>query len=335
MLRRGWIVVAAVALSTAAAGLVSRSMETVWTSQSVVAVSSLTTGEGAGDGPRIVQPVDPRYADGAARLARTYAAMIPESQVIAERVGDEIGWSAERVRENVQVTAEPETAVLTIAFTAPGATTARRGAAAVTEALLAERTLGDGRATVRTEGLGLVRPADRARRSAGVGDAAIPAGAILGLLLGLMLALAWHRADRRADDPGTAADELGVPVSRLDELSAPAVDALLARLTTSANGNGNGRRRRGEVLLLGTRSTPRSALARSAAALSDGHDVVNGGPVGPQALEHLARRPAAIVLAATPNQPLRVIERSIRDLAKLGAEPGWVILARRGGPLRG
>lgn len=187
-----------------------------------VATTEVLVSSGAG-------PASPANADGATRLARTYAGILADDSTLAGAVAKELDTTADHVRDHVTISNDASTSLLRIDYQAPTKSAAVAGAVAFARAVsgdppaspnLAAGALRVVRLPTASGGGAAPKPSNRK---------VIPVGIIFGLILGLILVLARERADRRIDDPADLADELGVPATALRTLGDDAAGTLLRR----------------------------------------------------------------------------------------------------------
>jgi capsular polysaccharide biosynthesis protein len=187
-----------------------------------VATTEVLVSSGAG-------PASPANADGATRLARTYAGILADDTAVAATVATALGATSDAVRDHVTISNDSSTSLLRIDYRAPTKADAVAGARAFARAVTADPPASPNLATgalkvvrlpTATGGGPAPKPSNRK---------VIPVGVVLGLILGLILVLARERADRRIDDPADLADELGVPATALRSLGDDAAGTLLRR----------------------------------------------------------------------------------------------------------
>ena len=212
--RRGWVVPLVVVAVAAIAFGVNRIRTHQVTAQSVV----LVTSEAGPDGPG--------FATEAAKLALSYATVIPQDQSVVQQIASTIGRSNSYVRDHFSVSNPTDTAILQLRFRDKSSSLAAEGSRAAVQAVAGDHpvTPAIGPGSVQA-----VRLADRPKRPAKGDVVAVIIGGVLGLAFGIVLLLAWERADRRIDDPKDVLAHAGLPATRLESLSPQALGSLLER----------------------------------------------------------------------------------------------------------
>jgi capsular polysaccharide biosynthesis protein len=212
--RRGWVVPLVVVAVAAIAFGVNRIRTHQVTAQSVV----LVTSEAGPDGPG--------FATEAAKLALSYATVIPQDQSVVQQIGSTIGRSSSYVRDHFSVSNPTDTAILQLRFRDKSPSLAAEGSRAAVQAVAGDHPVTP---AIGAGSIQAVRLADRPKRPAKGDVIAVIIGAVLGLAFGIVLLLAWERADRRIDDPKDVLAHAGLPATRLESLSPQAVGSLLER----------------------------------------------------------------------------------------------------------
>lgn len=331
-LRRGWLVLVAVAAVTALAVFVDGQRPGSTITQAVAIVPAGAGTEGPGN------------ATQATELAQSYVEAIPEDGAVIDYIATEIERPAAEVAEGITVVGNPSTSVLRLQYEDSDGDRALAAA----EALLASVT---GRApysqSVSPRSLDTVREPRVLRETAGSSSAAIPIGVILGLLLGLILVVAWERSDPRIDVSDELAEAAGTPATALGDVAPQNIDALLERWRRLP-GNGT---RPVVGLVAGTQRAedlvrPAAAeLARLSAA--NGHllpvgtptrppqtmngelMIMTGGlPGGPSAGEAVAADSAIVVLTVERGARVSELHATLSLLTQFGASPAWALFVR-------
>lgn len=335
-LRRGWIVVVALAAVTAIALAVdgARTGETV--AEAVAVVPAGATG------------ATPGNATQATQLAQTYVEAIPADIAVREHVAERIDRPLAEVEDAITVLGNPDTSVLRLQYRDSSRARALGADAALLDAVAGASPAARG---VTPGSLTALSDPQVVRETGGSQSTAIPVGVILGLLLGLVLLVAWERSDPRIDRPQELAAAAGTPATALDDVAPGNIDALLERWRRLA-GYGSGPHVIG--LLAATSSAERlvapaaTELARisesngqslrlSAAAPppdsgQPGMVLVTGGmPGGPAAGEAVANDAAVVVVAVERGARVAELQRAIDVLDQFGTRPAWALLVKRGG----
>jgi capsular polysaccharide biosynthesis protein len=212
--RRGWLVPLVMIAVAAIAFGVNRVRTHEVTAQSVV----LVTSEAGPDGPG--------FATEAAKLALSYATVVPQDQAVVQQIATSIGRSTNYVRDHFSVANPTDTAILQLRFRDKSPSAAAAGSRAAVVAVAGDHPVTP---AIGAGSIQAVRLADRPKRPAKGDVLAIGIGAALGLAFGIVLLIAWERADRRIDDPKDVLAHAGLPASRLETLTPQAVWSLLER----------------------------------------------------------------------------------------------------------
>lgn len=329
LLRRAWVIAAAVAGVVLGNGLGGGLTSSTARGEAVLVVGSGASARGPGT------------ANEATKLARTYAASIPFDDGVLGAAQVSLGWSRKAVSDALEITNDTDTAVLRIAFEAGDEGAARTGTQAVVNALVGipprAQSVGAG-SLVLTRAPTVQGPSES-------GDGALPVGIVLGLLLGVLLAIALERADRRVDDVEGLAETLGTEASSLDTMTPTAAVALLRRWSAGRSRPTvallagvpkveraipavaerlNALARRGEELRLEERSAAASVSADTALL------VPGGVPGGEGAGERAALATDCVVLVIPQGARRTDVERSVNALRQLtGTSPVWGLLVGR------
>jgi hypothetical protein len=157
---------------------------------------------------RTTGPYQPPYQQ--ERLTRTYARLLPEDPGIAAAAAANAGLSPGFVEDHLAMTAERETNIFYVRFTAGDAETATRGLEGVVEAL---RTGTDGVGTPLKK---TVAPITRPTVNSGMSKKKAGAlGLLIGFAAAVAIALALDRRRPRVDGLEDLAALLPLPVSQL------------------------------------------------------------------------------------------------------------------------
>jgi capsular polysaccharide biosynthesis protein len=362
LLRRGGIVLLAVALVPLAAYFVASGLHRSYTAEALVVVPS-----GAG-------PHGPGNAQEADKLAVTYAAVIPEDDRVLDRIARTAGVGTSLVKRELKVVTDEGTSLIRLRFTDDRRDVAVAGARAAAQAVTAQRLVTP---SIAPGSIALVRfptVPDQSSRPA----TTVPIGIVLGLILGLILLVAWERADARTDDVASLEAETGCPAMRLGDLSTGSMTALLQRWDALAG------RSEPRIALVAAAAHAESATVAAAhrlhaaaemegmpiaiedrrAGAADGERppsrsngsgdpdaayggvakpgdrttlVIGGVPGSNVAGEAVALDADFVVLVASPGTRAVDIRAAVAVLEQFGVSPGWALLAdrpRTGGALR-
>jgi hypothetical protein len=335
-LRRGWVVLAAVAAVTALAVAIDRARTGRTVAQTVVVVPSGAGAKGPGNATESI------------KLAQTYVEAIPLDGGVLSYVARTIGQPIPDVADAITVVGNPTTSVLLLRYTDSNHDRALAAASALLGAVVGARPHAH---SVAPHSLATVRAPSVLSESAGRSSTAIPIGVILGLCLGLVLIVAWERSDPRIDGPRELAHAAGTPATALGDVAPGNIDALLERWRRLA-GDEQGPHVVG--LVAGTRRTERlvGPAANELVALSEtnGHALrlatapppatggerglvvrTGGRPGGPAAGEAVASDASVVVVVVEPGARVTELRSTLAVLDEFGAPPRWALLARRGG----
>jgi capsular polysaccharide biosynthesis protein len=327
LLRRLWIIQASVLGVVLVASLVPRLVPPTAVAKAVLLVSSAASERGPG------------AATEATRLARTYAAALPDDDVVLNVAAARLGWSRKAVADSLEVTTDADTAVLHLTFRADDERQARAGIETMVGALTGEAP----RARVGPSGALVLVQAPRVEPAGrGVG-AVLPVGIVLGLCLGVVMAIALERADPRIETVEALAEAVGAEASSLDGLSLGATASLLERWSALTD------RPLPVIALLAAVPPIEPAmpaivarlrtLARQGAELygedDDARDerltlVAGGVPGGPGGGERVAAAADGVVLVAPREARRADIVVTVTTLRQLtGKPPLWALMVWR------
>jgi hypothetical protein len=333
-LRRGWVLLAAVAAVTALAVAVGQARPGSVLAQAVAIVPAGATA------------TTPGNATQATQLAQTYVQAIPLDGAVLGAIARRVGRSSADVGGRVAVVGSPDTSVLLLRYEDTDRARALAGTSTLSAAVAGAAPTAR---SVAPQSLVLVRGPRVLRESSAAGDTtSIPIGVILGLVLGLVLIVAWERSDPRIDAAGELANAAGAPATALGDVAPCNIDALLERWRRLA---GDGASPHVVALLAGTRRAEKLVLpaATELVGLSAhngqrlqlatdapspagerGLVVVTGGtPGGPSAGEAVAAGAAVVVVAVPRGARATELRESLEVLDQFGAQPTWALLVRR------
>ncbi|HEY7015604.1 MAG TPA: hypothetical protein VH480_22750 [Streptosporangiaceae bacterium] len=344
--RRGWVLLAAIVITTACAYLVASHRGETYTAESTAVVSASSSPQS------VVTP------DQAELLASTYAVLIPKDTAILRAVATTLGTTAADVEARISVFNTTGTALLAIDYRGTSAANSIAGAAASLRAISGDYPVSS---NIIPGSVGSVQAPTQATASRGV-TVLVALGAILGVALGLLLMVVWERVDPRIDRPEDLSQEVGSPTSPVGAISQPGVNALIARWTHLAE------REPTRIALVPVTADVQADLPKVALRLSNGHDNGSaaqlltptcdyvtegddltqplrvGSPVViacevPSA-DLTALRPIMdsdlVVLVARSGTPRAVLRGLLESLTEFGVSPKWAIfLGRRAAGLPG
>jgi capsular polysaccharide biosynthesis protein len=354
LLRRGGIVLLAVALVPLAAYLVTSGLHRSYTAEALVVVPS-----GAG-------PKGPGNAQEADKLAVTYAAVIPQDDRVLDRIARRLGVNRSLVKRELTAVTDQATSLIHLRFTDDRSNIAVAGARVAAEAVTAPVRVSP---SIAPGSIALVRLPTTPTGSSGPATT-VPIGIVLGLVLGLILLVAWERTDARTDDVASLEAETGCPATRLGDLSTRSSTALLQRWERLAGPPAP------RIALVAAAANTDSAAAAAAQHLHDAAKregmaieiedwragageyarppAQSNGSGNPAAAQ---RRPADrtalvvasapgpdvaaeaaildadfVVLVASPGERAADIRRTLGVLEQFRVSPGWALLAERRRP---
>jgi capsular polysaccharide biosynthesis protein len=357
LVRRGGIVLLAVALVPLSAYLFASGSHHSYIAEAIVVVPS-----GAG-------PHDPGNAQEAETLAVTYAAVIPQDDRILNRIARRLRVQRSLVKRELTAVTDQTTSLIHLRFTDDRRNVAVAGARAAAEAVTARVRVTPG---IAPRSIALVRFPTTAAASSRPATT-VPIGIVLGLVLGLTLLVAWERTDTRTDDVESLEAETGCPSMRLGDLSTGSIIALLQRWEALAE------RPAPRVALVAAAANAESAAVATAERLRDaarmeriaiaiedrragenrrdgGGDnarkpphsnelgkptpgqsgaadrttlVVGGAPGSDAAGDAAVLDADFVVLVASPGTRASDIRNTVAVLEQFGVPPGWALLSER------
>lgn len=333
-LRRGWVVLAAVAAVTAVAVAVGSARPGSTLAQAVGVVPAGATDESPGNATQATQ------------LAQTYVQAIPLDGAVLSAVGRAVGRSSSEVAARVTVVGDPETSVLLLRYEDSDRARALVGTNALLQAVTGDAP---NARSVAPQSLVLVRGPRVLRETSAASDrTTVPVGVLLGLVLGLVLIVAWERSDPRIDSAGELANAAGTPATALGDVAPGNIDALLERWRRLA---GDGAGPHVVALLAGTRRAEPlvASAAHGLASLSASNGqllrlgtappvpgserglvvVTGGAPGSPAAGEAVAADAAVVVVTVPRGARATELRESLHVLDQFGARPTWALLVRR------
>jgi capsular polysaccharide biosynthesis protein len=309
--RRGWVVLAAIVITTLGAFAVASTRGETYTAESTAVVTA--------------SPHSLLTPDQANTLATTYAVLIPEDGAILRAVGAALGTSAPDVQSRLSVFNPTGTALLTIDYRGISAANSIAGATAALRAVAGTDPVSS---NVIPGSVGAVQAPTTATASKGV-TVLVALGAIIGLALGLLLLIVWERTDPRIDRPEDLSQEVGSPASPTTAISRSGANALIARWRNLTD------REPSRIALIPVTADVQAYLPEVALAFSQAQ---TNGAVAPQR----AHTPAHLVGADDFTQPFAAVGPAViacevpsADLTALQRIMDCdlaVLVARRGTP---
>ncbi len=217
LLRRWWVMVAAVLGVVAIALIVAKPAPVTYTAEAVLLVRSGATES------------QPGSANEANRLAVTYAELVPQDTEVINAVGASLGASRTDVVEGITAKNDDNTSILRVRYTAKSSQTAIAGARAIAASMVGANPI-----ATNFRGVALSNLPDRATKNT-PNDTTLPTAMLIGLLLGALLIIAIERSRGRIDAVEDLERELPCPVSTLQGMQAGTISALLKRWSTGNN----------------------------------------------------------------------------------------------------
>lgn len=262
-------------------------------------------------------------ADGARRLATTYAALITEDDEIRKAVRDAVARAGEPADDlELAAVSEVETSVLDVTVSGPDRMAVLEGSRAIADAV----TMGDPASDNIVPGsLTAVKvpttpPAEQAGSSS---TATLIASAVVGVLLGLVGLVGWERRQRRVAHGRDVARLLDVPASVVSLADADAGRDLVRQWNAADTPSP------AAVALMPADRRAR----RSAEALAEALGRAGSSPASvlPLATNGRSAEPvladALTVLVARPGTPSDHLVDAFDDAVARGRRPGWAVLA--------
>ena len=346
--RRGWVLVAAVLVTTLFADLVASHRGVTYSAESTAVVSA--------------SPNSLLTPDQSNTLAGTYAVLIPKDTAILSSVASRLGTSVSDVQKRISVINTIGTALLQIDYRGTSAANSIAGATAALSAITGSYPVSP---NIIPGSVGAVQAPTKASASKSVG-VLVAIGVILGIALGALLMVVWERVDPRIDRPEDLSQEIGSPASPVSAISPSGVNALVARWTMLAD-HGPSR-----VALVPVTADVQADLPKVALSLSqvqmNGHQPRGNSASsrGSQTLEEIAGSdyptepignvipamivcevPSAdltalqsimdcdlVVLVARRGTPRAALRDSLDSLTEFGMSPKWAIFLGRSSPRR-
>ena len=209
--RRGWVLLAAIIVTTVCAYMVASTRGETYTAESTAVVSA--------------SPHSLLTPDQANLLAGTYAVLIPKDAVTLRAVATRLGTSESDVQHRLSVFNTTGTALLMMDYRGTSAANSIAGATAALKAIAGDYPVSP---NIIPGSVGAVQAPTKASASKGVA-VLVTLGAILGVALGLFLIVMWERVDPRIDKPEELGQEVGSPASPVSAISQSGANALYAR----------------------------------------------------------------------------------------------------------
>ncbi|MGD9955145.1 MAG: hypothetical protein AB7O74_09520 [Candidatus Nanopelagicales bacterium] len=212
--RRWYIVVLCLLAGLGVAFLVSSRTPPEYLAEAVVVVPAISEN----DPP-------PGSPDAAARLATTYATLIPLDDAVIAAAATKAGVDAQDLRDSLTVASDPGTALIRIDVLSQEALVAVDSATAVAATVTRPAPPGQ----IAKGALQLVTVPTEATKMGESRSSSLFIGGVLGLLVGLLAAFALERSDRRIDSVDDLAELLGTPATAWADITPAEARALAYR----------------------------------------------------------------------------------------------------------
>jgi polysaccharide biosynthesis transport protein len=191
--RRWWVLVLAVVAATAIGALVASVRPGSYQASLIFVVKSTS------------EEISP---DGAQRLASTYAALLPEDDLIARAIGKAVNRPPREVKKRLTAINPIDTALVRATYEGSTRAEALAGMAALQDAITSARPASP---AVRSRSILPVQAATVTTPSSAL--ISIVLAALLGFCAGAVLVIALERSDVRVDDPATLMESVpDIPV---------------------------------------------------------------------------------------------------------------------------
>ncbi|HEX7104878.1 MAG TPA: hypothetical protein VF218_02850 [Acidothermaceae bacterium] len=307
-----------------------------YTGQAVLIVPAATAGA-----------LPPGNPDGAVKLAKTMATLLPADRALIDQVAAKVGLTSDEIVKHLTVTNDASTAILRLNYTgtSPAATVG------VLNAIATAATSANPPGPIDAGALRIAQLPTSVTPSGHDARTALPIGIAAGLVLALLAAIGLERATPRIDSPMELAEATGAPVTSWRSVTPGGVSALVARWVSMVDlpqpdialvGVGRVRRdlllgvaddietlsKRGRTPVLhgsdkrdrGGDAEPRSGVTLRIADMSDGEasgdDIVQ--------VSDLA------VIVVQSGVKASAVFAMLRRLENYGVTPRWAIMARPG-----
>ncbi len=324
-----------VLVTALAAAYASRSPKR-YTAQAVLIVPSAAAGA-----------LPPGNPDGAIKLAKTMATLLPADRALIDQVASKVGLSSDSIDKHFTVTNDASTAILRLNYTGttPAATVA------VLNAIASAATSANPPGPIDAGSLRIAQLPTSVTPSGHDARTAVPIGIAVGIVLALLAAIALERANPRIDSPMELAEATGTPVTNWHGVTPGGVSALVSRWMTMVDLPqpdialvGIGRVRRD--LLLGVADDIETLSKRGRTPVSHGADrrgrdadadqrsgvtlrIADMSDAEASGDEIVQVSDLAVIVVQTGAKASAVFAM-LRRLENYGVTPRWAIIARPG-----
>jgi capsular polysaccharide biosynthesis protein len=261
-------------------------------------------------------------ADGARRLATTYAILVSEDDAVlraVRRAVERAGEAADGLE--IEATNETDTSILDVSVTGPDRMAVLSGARAVARALTGPDPAS---ANIVPRSLSTVRVPDAppAAQAASSATTTLIAAGVAGLLLGLVALVGWERRQRRVAHGRDVTRLLDVPASAVSLDDGDAGGDLVRQWTASGS-------RPPAVALVPADGRARRSAEALADALGRGEAPLPAVIAPLRANGNRSEPPAhaLTVLVARGGTPSDDLVDAFDDAVAQGRRPGWAVLA--------
>lgn len=259
--RRRWpIVIVCTLLGLAGAALLSSRAPAQFQAEAVVVVPAVSPDKPAPGSP-----------DAAAKLAATYATLIPLDDAIIDAAATRANVDPDALRKSLTVSSDPGTALIRVDVLGSKAIVAVDSATAMAVVLTRPNPPGQ----IAPNSLKLVTVPTAATRMGESSSSSLVIGGLLGLIVGMVAAAALERSDRRIDTEDDLAALLGQPATMWASITPSEARALAFRWRSLAGVEDP------EVAVVATIPMTQGDVKTMLASL--GSDVDSPAPAGPPA----------------------------------------------------
>jgi len=326
-----------VVLVSALAAAYANSSPKRYTGQAVLIVPATTAGA-----------LPPGNPDGAVKLAKTMATLLPANRALIDQVANKVGLSSDEIIKHLTVTEDASTAILRLNYTGttPAATVG------VLNAIAAAATSANPPGPIDAGALKIAQLPTSVTPSGHDARTALPIGIAVGVVLALLAAIGLERANPRIDSPMELAEATGAPVTSWEAVTPGGVSALVARWVSMVDLPqpdialvGVGRVRRD--LLLGVADQIETLSKRGRTPVSHGSDRLDRGGGESEQRSGVTLRIADMsdaeasgddivqvsdlaVIVVHAGVRASAVFAMLRRLENYGVTPRWAIMARAG-----
>src|SRR5450755_942187 len=292
--------------------------------------------------------IPPGNPDGAIKLAKTMATLIPNDRAMLSSVGQRTKLSADYIAKHLTVTNDASTALLRLDYTG----TTPLGTVTVLNDMATSLTSTNPPGPIDAGTLRTAKLAQPVTPSGHNPQSALPLGIALGLVVALLAAIILERATPRIDEPAELRDLAGTPVTTWQSFTPSGVSALVSRWPTIVDLPqpdvalvGIGRARRDVLLRVAEQieSLAKSARARARVLASGSDSERNTIPDRSSALtlrladmsdpeasaDDIAQVADMTVLVVAAGTKASTVAGMLSRLENYGVTPAWSVMLSR------